>query len=79
MLMFSFLFPPIRRSQACERCGLLFPKKEPSCTHCRGLSDAQLAQLKQRYDHQQEANARLGQWLWVLAIIIALGMLPLLF
>ena len=70
-----FIPPPIRRSQKCPRCGLLFSLKEEKCTHCSGLNSQELIQLLGKFEAQRQGNMKmivlfgLG-WLIVLAILV---------
>jgi hypothetical protein len=67
----------IKLTKKCQRCGLRFPVKEESCTHCTGLSDKEVEDLKEQYRNERAGNANLG-WLFlfttaliVVAVIVA--------
>lgn len=65
----TFLPPPIRRSQKCARCGLMFPKKASGCGHCKGLSDNEAQQRKESRQGTDKANANLGILCLSLAVL----------
>jgi ribosomal protein L37E len=59
----------ITLTKKCKRCGLRYPAKEKSCTHCTGLSDKEVEDLKEQYQNEQAGNANLG---WLFLFITAL-------
>ena len=69
-----FIPPPIRRTQKCNRCGLLYPKKEASCIHCSNLSDSELNEIKLKISQERQANQNLGKLFLFIAFLILIGM-----
>lgn len=65
----------IRLTRKCKRCGLRYPQKESVCTHCTGLSEQEVHELKARYKNEQKGNANLGRLLLYIAMLIFIGML----
>lgn len=63
-------------TKRCDRCGLRYPKDEDKCTHCKDVSDSELAAFKEEIEAQRESGARLG--FIFLVIALALGVLLLL-
>jgi ribosomal protein L37E len=59
----------IKLTKKCKRCGLRYPAKEESCTHCTGLSDKEVEVLKEQYQNERAGNANLG---WLFLFITAL-------
>ncbi len=55
--------------QQCKRCELSFPADLDYCTHCSELNDQQLVAFKADYEKQLEANAKLGRYLLIGAIV----------
>ena len=72
-----FIPPPIRLVKKCERCGLQYPRKEVQCTHCNGLTDREVEELKLKYEEEHKGNANLGKLFLYMAILIAIGMVIL--
>ncbi len=68
-----FLPSLIKRTQKCERCGLLFPKKAIECPHCTDLNDRELSELKQEIQERHVANKNLG--MVFMAAAIAMGVI----
>lgn len=62
-----------RPTKRCERCGLRYPKDEDRCTHCKNVSDSELAAFKEQIEAQRESGGRLGAIFLVMAL--ALGVL----
>lgn len=67
----------ITRTRKCRRCSLRYPRANPSCSHCTGLSDVEVDRLKQRHKREQAANAQLGRLLYLVAVVLVAGMLAL--
>ncbi|MCW8932866.1 MAG: hypothetical protein OQL19_21825 [Gammaproteobacteria bacterium] len=74
-----FVPPPLKLTNKCERCGLLYPKKEAKCSHCSDLSDQEVIYLKHKFAKEQQGNANLGKLLLFIASIIALVMMTLIY
>lgn len=64
------VIPPIRRSQACQRCGKRYPKRADACPYCSDLSDAELGAYRDEMAEHREGSRHLG---WIL-LLVALGM-----
>jgi hypothetical protein len=62
----------IKLTKKCKRCGLRYPAKEESCTHCTGLSDTEVEDLKARYQNERAGNANLG-WLFLFVAACAVA------
>ena len=65
----------IRFSKKCDRCGLRYPEKETSCTHCAGLSDKEVEELRTRHEDEHAGNANLGRLFFYIAALIVVGLL----
>ncbi|VAW51869.1 hypothetical protein MNBD_GAMMA06-2069 [hydrothermal vent metagenome] len=57
--------------QKCTRCGLRYTIDKEYCSHCHGLSDSQLIELKEKISNDHEENHKLGKIFIVVAFIIA--------
>lgn len=57
----------------CDRCGLMYPKKEAACTHCADLTDREVIALQEKYESYTEGNANLGLLLVFFAAVLAVG------
>jgi len=73
-----FIPPSIRRTRKCDRCGLLYPKKETQCTHCADLTDREVEEFKLRIKAEHEGNSNLGKLFFYIVMLIAIGMAILL-
>lgn len=72
----AFLPPPIRQSRSCDRCGQRYPGKEgaggdDACPHCDGLTESELAQLKEEIKLRKKSLRDLGYRLYLIAAILA--------
>lgn len=65
----------IQFTKKCKRCGLRYPKKEAACSHCDGLSDQEVQNLKSRYHNERAGNANLGRLFLYIAALLLVGML----
>ena len=62
--------PPPEALKTCQRCNLQSPEKTSECTHCAGLSDAELKDYLKHHQVQVEASSRLGQYFALAAALI---------
>jgi len=65
----------IKFTKKCQRCGLRYPKKEAVCSHCDGLSNQEVQDLKARYENERAGNANLGRLFLYIAALLLVGML----
>jgi len=65
----------VKFTTKCPRCGLRYPRKELVCTHCSGLSDREVEELKEKYASYHEGNANLGRLFMYIAAVVFFGML----
>lgn len=65
----------IRFSRKCRRCGLRYPRREKECSHCRALSDNEVADLKRRVLEEQAAHGRLGGLFLYIAALLVIGII----
>ena len=56
--------------QQCERCGLLYPKDEEKCTHCRNLDEGQLHTLKESILNSEESTNSLGKIFFIMTLVV---------
>lgn len=63
-----------KKTRACKRCGLHNPIDEDACTHCGSLCKKGLRRLKIRKLKEGHANAELGKWMFLSAIVLTLIM-----
>ena len=70
-----FIPVPIRRTKKCNRCGLLFPKKENECIHCSNLNDVELEEPNSRIAEERKGNHRLGMLCLYLSLLIIVFMI----
>lgn len=70
-----FLPLRVRRTKRCQRCGLRYPIDAARCTYCSDLPDNEIEALRQRIGEAHAGNARLGRWLLIAAIVLALLLL----
>jgi len=68
----------IRNYRKCERCGLMYSKKEKDCIHCSGLSDMEVESLKRRHESEGDVHTRLGRTFLLIAVLLIGGLLFLL-
>ena len=64
----------IKFTKKCKRCGLRYPAKEDSCSHCTGLTDKEVEELKDQYQNERAGNANLGVLFLFVAALIAVAM-----
>ena len=57
-------------NQQCERCGLLYPKDEEKCTHCRNLDEGQLHTLKESILNSEESTNSLGKIFLIMTLVV---------
>lgn len=67
-----YLLPPFRHKTSCMRCGLKYPKDEPNCTHCYGLSDTELSRYLETRNDGAEDIRDLGKLFIYIAILLAI-------
>jgi hypothetical protein len=53
---------------------LRYPAKEDSCSHCTGLTDKEVEELKDQYQNERAGNANLGVLFLFVAALIAVAM-----
>ena len=63
----------IKFTKKCKRCGLRYPAKEDSCSHCTGLTDKEVEELKDQYQNERAGNANLGVLFLFVAALIAVA------
>ena len=51
-----------------------YPAKEDSCSHCIGLTDKEVEELKDQYQNERAGNANLGVLFLFVAALIAVAM-----
>ena len=61
----------IKFTKKCKRCGLRYAAKEGSCSHCTGLTDKEVEELKDQYQNERAGNANLGVLFLFVAALIA--------
>ena len=59
-------------TKLCERCGLRYAIDEAQCTHCKDISDSELADFKERIEAQHESSANLGYLFLVVALVLGI-------
>ncbi len=59
----------------CSRCNLQTPEKHTECVHCSDLSEVELQSLLAQHQANLEANAHLGKYFVLAAVIILLLMI----
>ena len=59
-------------TKKCDRCGLQYPVKDESCSHCSGLKmDNELNAFKQQLTNAKNVRGNLGVKFIVIVFIIA--------
>lgn len=58
---------PVR---VCSRCNLQTSEKNTECVHCSDLSEIELQSLLEQHKASLEANAHLGKYFGLAAVII---------
>jgi hypothetical protein len=58
---------PVRE---CARCNLQTSEKNTECVHCSDLSEIELQSLLEQHQASLEANAHLGKYFGLAAVII---------
>ena len=75
LLLAIFIPPPIKLTNKCKRCGLLYPKGDNHCSHCYELTDKEVIDLKNNVIKEHNGNKELGKLLLFFATIIILSMI----
>jgi len=57
-------------SETCQRCGLLYAKKQPDCPHCQSLTDVELKAFIRRRAEELVGIKYLGRLFFAVAAVL---------